>query len=1072
MEPHSYRYKAFISYRHLEPDMTVAKRLHTAIENYRVPAAVRRAAGIKRPGRVFRDQEELPLSPNLGEDIDRALADSEWLVVVCSPRLPQSHWCMTEIDTFIRQGRRDRILTVLVEGKPEESIPAQLHFEEKDGKTVPALPTADLRADAAGSLRKKLKTEKLRLLAPMLGTAFEELHRRAKERLLRLAAAALAGVAVLASGFTAYAVNRRDLLSAQRNETLRSQSLYLAEYAGQVLETGDAMLAKLLALEALPADLAEPDRPLTAEAELALRRTLLWDGSMTETGYRLVDTVYAGGEIRAFGGSDTTLMVYSEGYDNFVAQYDIRTGERIYANPDNQLLIDKTLVDADFYHTTAVLFHPDRVDVPQSGRSVPITTAGTRWSVADGELQYVAYAADGSEALVQSQTDGLTVQTLEGMTGVNDAVCYGLFLVGGAAGDGYTSLRIYDFWPHELVMEYPIVDEHGHTKTIYGVDITEDAYAILAVTDDAVLFFNRYNSQPAWQLENTAADGRTTQALFTNSNDPLAAVLMDGSVTLYNYITGKEQLKLDAGSADISSIQFNAAGDRLLCGCTDSCGRIYNTATGELEQELPAAGPITAATYASHKLRYNENNYNDNYILLQGEDFISIYSLADSVTGQAGDAQFGVRIPQLGISAAAFSADGSTLWVTQGQGTGTTVKDDRLALTTGGVLRVYDSETGVQLAEMKSEGGELAPIGDSYFACIERIHNTYNEPEDVPAIITVYDQKTMEQVSSFSPTYPYAERTAGGSKVEKRYFTPANLVASPNGSKLMLGASDSTNTKSHYAAVFMYDPVTGQLLWKRTIYDAHNDIRDVPGNMSWVEIEHHWLSDEEVLLRYRGYLSSYMEVRDAATGEVLNSWLVTASSASGLLFDYSADMRLTGIEDDDMYHIADTRTGQVLASLSLLDTEAFNFFEFYASADFSKILFGFDTCYQLWEWESGTVTEYHRNTDVTELLFELGIQATHSWLFGAEQVIFDESGYLRDADTGELLVPLGAGTSSILARSADGTRLVLENTAEDGTVRIIPAMDLAEAMEITRAQLAGRTLTDEERERFFITDAD
>ena len=39
MEP--YRYRAFISYRHLEPDQSVAKYLYTAIETYRCPADIR-----------------------------------------------------------------------------------------------------------------------------------------------------------------------------------------------------------------------------------------------------------------------------------------------------------------------------------------------------------------------------------------------------------------------------------------------------------------------------------------------------------------------------------------------------------------------------------------------------------------------------------------------------------------------------------------------------------------------------------------------------------------------------------------------------------------------------------------------------------------------------------------------------------------------------------------------------------------------------------------------------------------------------------------------------------------------
>ena len=78
----AYRYKAFISYRHVHPDMDIAKKLHGLIEHFHIPASIQKSAGIKKMGRVFRDQEELPLSVNLGADIDTALQNSEWLIVV------------------------------------------------------------------------------------------------------------------------------------------------------------------------------------------------------------------------------------------------------------------------------------------------------------------------------------------------------------------------------------------------------------------------------------------------------------------------------------------------------------------------------------------------------------------------------------------------------------------------------------------------------------------------------------------------------------------------------------------------------------------------------------------------------------------------------------------------------------------------------------------------------------------------------------------------------------------------------------------------------------------------------
>ena len=97
----SYRYKAFISYRHQSPDQDIARKLHKDIENFGIPLSLKKALGIQKMGRVFRDQDELPLSSDLGDDIHAALEDSEWLICVCSPRYLQSKWCLEEVRYFL-----------------------------------------------------------------------------------------------------------------------------------------------------------------------------------------------------------------------------------------------------------------------------------------------------------------------------------------------------------------------------------------------------------------------------------------------------------------------------------------------------------------------------------------------------------------------------------------------------------------------------------------------------------------------------------------------------------------------------------------------------------------------------------------------------------------------------------------------------------------------------------------------------------------------------------------------------------------------------------------------------------
>lgn len=75
---------------------------------------------------MFRDEEELAASADLSKEIDAALVDSKFLIVVCTPRTPHSRWVNQEIQRFRDLGRGDRILALLVEGEPRESFPPAL----------------------------------------------------------------------------------------------------------------------------------------------------------------------------------------------------------------------------------------------------------------------------------------------------------------------------------------------------------------------------------------------------------------------------------------------------------------------------------------------------------------------------------------------------------------------------------------------------------------------------------------------------------------------------------------------------------------------------------------------------------------------------------------------------------------------------------------------------------------------------------------------------------------------------------------------------------------------------------
>ena len=112
------KYDAFISYRHTALDLSVAKKLHKALETYHIPKSVQKKTGKKRINRVFRDQEELPIGSDLNDNISDALKEAEYLIVICSPDTPGSYWVSKEINTFIELHDREHVLAFLVAGEP------------------------------------------------------------------------------------------------------------------------------------------------------------------------------------------------------------------------------------------------------------------------------------------------------------------------------------------------------------------------------------------------------------------------------------------------------------------------------------------------------------------------------------------------------------------------------------------------------------------------------------------------------------------------------------------------------------------------------------------------------------------------------------------------------------------------------------------------------------------------------------------------------------------------------------------------------------------------------------------
>ena len=180
-------YKAFISYRHLPLEKSIAVKLHRRIEHYIIPRELRNN-GVKKLGYVFRDQDELPISGSLSENIRQALDRSEFLIVICTPETEKSEWVLREISYFLEHHDRDHVLAVLADGNEKTAFPSLLIGDITDGSGTKAQfepLAANIVASSALKRSRLFASESLRILAALIGCPYDALYKREQRYKLR-----------------------------------------------------------------------------------------------------------------------------------------------------------------------------------------------------------------------------------------------------------------------------------------------------------------------------------------------------------------------------------------------------------------------------------------------------------------------------------------------------------------------------------------------------------------------------------------------------------------------------------------------------------------------------------------------------------------------------------------------------------------------------------------------------------------------------------------------------------------------------------------------------------------------
>ena len=240
------RYKAFISYSWA--DKVWGEWLHKTLETYRTPKAlvgVETSLGPAPPRLhpIFKDREEEAAGHGIGAAIEAAMAASEFLIVICSPRSAQSKWVNREVAWFKKNKSKENILALVVDGEPgvslspdkpdEECFPATLLYEvDDDLQPTAVLEDVPLAADARDDGDGK-RAAKLKLAAALLGVGLDDLvkrdERRRAARRRWVTGAMAASIAVL-SGLTLFAFDQRNAARRAQAEAEDALQQFRVQY--------------------------------------------------------------------------------------------------------------------------------------------------------------------------------------------------------------------------------------------------------------------------------------------------------------------------------------------------------------------------------------------------------------------------------------------------------------------------------------------------------------------------------------------------------------------------------------------------------------------------------------------------------------------------------------------------------------------------------------------------------------------------------------------------------------------------------------------------------------------------
>ncbi len=733
--PYQVKYDAFISYSHAA-DGRLAPALQSALHRLAKPWYRPRMLN------VFRDQTDLSASPHLWTDVQAALVEARYLILMASPDAAASKWVAREVDYWLSNKDRDKLLIALTDGELIWDAAAR----DFDWRHTTCLPKnlagsfeeepiyVDLRAfrsaEGVSASNPEFMNAVVGLAATLHGRTVGEMigeevrqHRRTM-RIRNTVIGSLAVLLLIAVGAAWIANEQRKLADEQRREAVRqfeiasarqlassstllrreipnfiessialgieSMRIYPSLDADQSLRLGLALLPPIVeGLPALNSVRFSPDGQLIASDKE------IWRIRPAE---RLAST---DGTILAFTPDGENYLVL---VDNHIVARNIRTGHELFSTgplPDASV----RFIDGDY-----LVVEPRRSDeivVIEIHGGKQISATSVRGP--QGEFRQLAFSPTGRHWL-QWAFDSPSITVRDTLSG--------------------RILRRLDY-----------------TASVRAAVISDDGERVVVALTDASIDVRRLQTgATVVKLQNLASE--LEQIRLSADGTLLATTARNGSISVWDLDTGRLVSRMNHADS-VNDLIFSADSRLLATASVDHTARVWEVASGVETVRIGSMSQVEAVAFSpdgrylatkgsadlSHRLRDISRPWgsarwrlgdvaNESYIqelsFSSNSDYLATYNMdGDAVVWRLADGAeiFSHHLEARG-AAGVFDPGKNSLYIADGY------RLDSYRIPEGTLLDRQEFDTGITAIGFDARGERLAiALGERRFVPLDDTAN-------------------------------------------------------------------------------------------------------------------------------------------------------------------------------------------------------------------------------------------------------------------------------------------------------------------------------------------------------------